>query len=86
MPDDRAQRLSNLEYYQYLEQAAAAKSAAQVRGIRTEVIRLYRGDPRADDLAEALYAHAERLDGRESWLGLLDTGPTIRGSDGTTHI
>ena len=70
MADDHAPRMSNHEYFRCLDQAATATRAEQVQGLRTEVMRRWRGDPRADDLVEALYAHQERLAARENTLRL----------------
>lgn len=65
MVNEHAPRMSNEEYFRCLETAANARSADEVRRIRSEVSRKYHGDPRADDLCEALYAHATRFEGRE---------------------
>ena len=70
MADDHAPRMSNQEYFRCLDQAARATRAEEVQGLRTEVMRRWRGDPRADDLVEALYAHQERLAARENTLRL----------------
>ncbi len=70
MADDHAPRMSNQDYFRCLDQAATATRAEQVQGLRTEVMRRWRGDPRADDLVEALYAHQERLATRENTLRL----------------
>jgi hypothetical protein len=61
MANDHAQRMSNEEYFRCLDRAANARRPEDVLEIRNEVVRRFRGDPRADDLAEALYAHQERL-------------------------
>ncbi|HJU64868.1 MAG TPA: hypothetical protein VJ596_04290 [Gemmatimonadaceae bacterium] len=53
--------MSNEEYFRCLDRAANARKPEDVLEIRNEVVRRFRGDPRADDLAEALYAHQERL-------------------------
>ncbi|MEJ7809441.1 MAG: hypothetical protein WKG32_03400 [Gemmatimonadaceae bacterium] len=60
MAIDHAPRMSNEEYFRCLETAANASSAEEVRQLRAEVIRRWRGDPRADDLTEALHAHQTR--------------------------
>ncbi|MGH7719816.1 MAG: hypothetical protein ACREON_13360 [Gemmatimonadaceae bacterium] len=58
--------MSNEDYFRCLDQAATADRPEDVQRIRLEVIQRWRGDPRADDLAEALYAHQERLNERAS--------------------
>ena len=54
-------RMSNEEYFRCLERGASARTPEEAAGVRQEVRLRWRGDPRADDLAEALYAHEERL-------------------------
>ena len=70
MADERAQpaaretnvsRMSNEDYFRSLDAGALARTPEEVARIRAEVARRWRGDPRADDLTEALYAHEERL-------------------------
>ena len=61
MSDDRAPRITTREYYRCLERAAEASSAEEIRQLRDEMMRHWRGDPRADDLTEALYAHLVRV-------------------------
>ncbi len=63
MASDHAPRMSNEEYFRCLEAAANAPSADEVWRIRGEVLHRFRGDARADDLCEALHAHAARLAG-----------------------
>ena len=65
--DDRAPRMSNLDYFRFLDRAANATSEAEVERIRAEVMQRWRGDPRADDLTEALYAHKTRFQDTESY-------------------
>ena len=78
MSDDRAPRMPSREYTAYLERAADATSAAEVRQLRAEVLARWRGDPQADDFAEALYIHERRLAGGE-WGGYReDTRVTSR--------
>jgi hypothetical protein len=55
------QQMSTREYFSYLDQGAAATKAEDVQHLRTDLMRRWPGDPRADDLTEALYAHQERL-------------------------
>ncbi|HET7585315.1 MAG TPA: hypothetical protein VFK13_10425 [Gemmatimonadaceae bacterium] len=66
MSDDRAPRMSNEEYYRCLERATEARRPEEIHALRSEVVRRWRGDPRADDLTEALYAHQERLAERQN--------------------
>ena len=54
-------RMTNEEYFRCLETGALARTPDEVARVRQEVRQRWRGDPRADDLAEALYAHEERL-------------------------
>ena len=61
MANDHAPRMPNEEYFRCLEAAANAGSASEVWRIRGEVLRKYHGDARADDLCEALHAHAARV-------------------------
>ena len=63
MTDDRAARMPNQDYFECIERAAGARSAAEVARVRLEVMRRWAGDPRADDLSEALYAHQLRFSG-----------------------
>jgi hypothetical protein len=55
--------MSTHEYFRCIDRAARATAPQEVRELRAEVLRRWQGDPRADDLAEALYAHLERLAG-----------------------
>ena len=68
MTNDRAPCMSNQDYFQCLDQAATASRADDVHRIRAEVSERWKGDPRADELADALYAHQERLAARENTL------------------
>jgi hypothetical protein len=77
MADDHAPRMSNLDYYRCLDTAASATSADDIRRLRDEVIRRWRGDPRADDLTEALYAHQLRFFGNVEQPGA-DAGESSR--------
>ena len=63
MADDRAPRMPNRDYFECMERAASAQSAAEVARVRSEVMRQWAGDPRAEDLSEALYAHQLRFTG-----------------------
>jgi hypothetical protein len=63
MADDRAPRMPNRDYFECMERAAGARSAAEVAQLRLEMMRRWAGDPRADDLSEALYAHQLRFSG-----------------------
>ena len=76
MANDHAPRMTNEEYFRCLEAAANAPSAGDVWRIRGEIMHKYRGDSRADDLCEALHAHACRF-AQES-----DTRPTRHGASG----
>ena len=67
---DRARRLSTHEYTTYVDRGAAASSAAQVERLRTQLLERWRGDRRAEELADVLYAHQERLAAREHTLRL----------------
>jgi hypothetical protein len=55
--------MSTHDYFRCIDRAARATAPDEVRELRAEVLRRWHGDPRADDLAEALYAHLERLAG-----------------------
>ena len=55
------QRMSTTEYFSYLDRGAAATRAEDVQHLRTDLVRRWPSDPRADDLTETLYAHQERL-------------------------
>ncbi|MDQ3809852.1 MAG: hypothetical protein M3336_06130 [Chloroflexota bacterium] len=68
MVNDRAPRMGTQDYAGYLDRAAAARSAEEVQHLRTELMHRWRGDPRADDLAEVLYAHQAQLAARETTL------------------
>jgi hypothetical protein len=70
MPTDRARRLSPHDYATYVARGAAASSAAQVERLRTQLLERWRGDPRAEDLADVLYAHQQQLAAREHTLRL----------------
>jgi hypothetical protein len=63
MADDRAPRMPDQDYFECMERAAGARSAAEVARVRSEVMGRWAGDPRADDLSEALYAHQLRFSG-----------------------
>ena len=65
MMNDRAPRLSRHDYATYVDRGAGASSAAQVERLRTQLLERWRGDRRAEDLADVLYAHQERLAARE---------------------
>ena len=61
MANDYAPRMSNESYFDFLERGAMSARPEDVRELRHEVMQRFRGDARADDLAEALYAHEVRL-------------------------
>ena len=61
MASDDVQQMSTKEYFSYLDRGATASSAEDVQHLRTDLMRRWPGDPRVDDLTEALYAHQERL-------------------------
>jgi hypothetical protein len=63
MADDRAPRMPDQDYFECMERAAGARSAAEVARVRSEVMGRWAGDPRADDLSEALYHHQLRFSG-----------------------
>ncbi|HEU4565130.1 MAG TPA: hypothetical protein VFS05_10795 [Gemmatimonadaceae bacterium] len=63
MIQDHSSRMSTHEYFACIDRAARATAPEEVRRLRGDVVQRWRGDPRADDLAEALYAHEERLAG-----------------------
>jgi hypothetical protein len=73
--------MSNDDYFRCLETAANARSEEEILRVRAEVLARWRGDPRADDLSEALYAHRERfLTGdRVSWSGRAESSRAERG-------
>jgi hypothetical protein len=75
--DERTPRMSTQDYFACLDRAARARGPAEVRQLRLEVMRRWRGDPRADDLVEALYAHLERLAEEPA-----DRRPAMAGSSG----
>lgn len=66
MTEEHAPRMSSRDYYSCIDRAARARRPDEIRNLRGDVRQRWRGDPRADDLAEALYAHEERLAGRQS--------------------
>ena len=68
MADDHAPRMSTREYLSYLDRGAEAATAQDVQRLRAELVRHWRGDPRADDLVETLYVHQEGLAARETTL------------------
>jgi hypothetical protein len=74
MMDDRAARMPNQEYFEFMERAASARSAAEVARVRDEVRRRWAGDPRADDLSEALYAHQLRFSGGSAAHAIASSG------------
>ncbi|MDQ3696750.1 MAG: hypothetical protein M3373_01815 [Gemmatimonadota bacterium] len=53
--------MSSQEYFDCIDRAARAARPDEIERLRAEVVGRWHGDPRADDLAEALYAHQERL-------------------------
>ena len=61
MASDNVQQMSTREYFSYLDRGAAATRAEDVQHLRTDLQRRWAGDPKANDLTEALYAHQERL-------------------------
>ena len=85
MTNDRAPCMSNQDYFQCLDQAATASRADDVHRIRAEVSERWKGDPRADELADALYAHQERLAAREHTLRLGGTPVARRESMRPAH-
>jgi hypothetical protein len=83
--NDRAPRMSTKAYASYIDRGAAAMTAAEVKQLRTELLQRWRGDPRAEDLAETLYAHEEHLAAREIlvWVEARRTHSRVEGSRGT---
>ena len=65
MPHRDGPRMSQEEYSYYLDWAAKATAAAEVQHLRARLLRRWPGDPRTEHLADALYAHQERLAARE---------------------
>jgi hypothetical protein len=55
-------RMSNEEYFDYMERAAGASSAGEVAAIRRDILQRYRGDPRADAFCDALSEHQRRFE------------------------
>jgi hypothetical protein len=55
-------RMSNEEYFDYLERAAGASSAGEVAAIRRDILQRYKGDPRADAFCDALSEHQKRFE------------------------
>jgi hypothetical protein len=61
MLDGSVPRMGKDTYYRYLELAAEASMADEIRQLRAEVVRRWHGDPLADDLTEALASHLTRF-------------------------
>ena len=55
-------RMSNEEYFEYMERAAEASSAGEVAAIRRDILQRYKGDPRADAFCDALSEHQRRFE------------------------
>ena len=72
-----AAHMSNEDYFRCLDRGAVATRAADVRRIRLQVSERWRGDPRADELAEALGAHEKRLSARATTQAVSDTTPAV---------
>ena len=70
MANDHAPQMSGQDYLRCLDRAASATTAQDVQRLRADIMEHWRGDPRADDLTEVLYAHQERLTARENTLRL----------------
>ena len=68
MASNYAPSMSTDDYLYCLGKASRATSAEEVQRLRTAVLRRWRGDPRAPELADALYARQERLAARENTL------------------
>ena len=81
MSNDHAPRMTSDEYFRCLDAAAGARSADDVWRIRGEILHKFRGDARADDLCEALHAHASRLAG-EGYIARRVVGERSRSQSG----
>ncbi len=68
MASNYAPSMSTDDYLYCLGKATKATSAEEVQRLRTAVLRRWSGDPRAAELADALYARQERLAARENAL------------------
>ena len=62
MTSEWGPRMSNEEYFDYMERAAGASSAGEVAAIRRDILQRYRGDPRADAFCDALSEHQRRFE------------------------
>ena len=72
MLDDHAPRMSSQDYDRCIDCAANARTAEEIARLRAEVVRRWGGDPRANDLIEALYAHEFAMAGGD--VGVLTAG------------
>ncbi len=84
MATEDASGLNLREYFTYLDRAARATSAAEVERLRTQVLERWPGEPWAEDLMEALYAHRERLAAHENPLRV-EAGHILNGGDNGTE-
>jgi hypothetical protein len=71
MTNEFAPRMSQREFFGYIDRAAQATDAGQVARLRLRLREHYKGDARADELCEALYEHELRLRGESGQLGAL---------------
>ena len=62
MASEWGPRMSNEEYFDYMERAAGASSAGEVAAIRRDILQRYKGDPRADAFCDALSEHQKRFE------------------------
>ena len=85
MASNYAPSMSTEDYLYCLGKVSRATNAEEVQRLRTAILRRWRGDPRAYDLAEALYAHQERLAAREHTLRLGGTPVARRESMRPAH-
>ena len=77
MINDWGPRMSNEEYFDYMERAAGASSAGEIAAIRRDILQRYKGDPRADAFCDALSEHQKRFE-----LGATRTRPESSARDG----
>ncbi len=85
MASNYAPGMNTDDYVYCLAKASRATSAEEVQRLRTAILRRWRGDPRAFELAETLYARQERLAAREHALRRASTPVAQRESARPAH-
>ena len=85
MASEWGPRMSNEEYFDYMERAAQASDAAEVAAIRRDILQRYQGDPRADAFCDALAEHQRRFEVGASRPRTRPEGPS-RDGRATGHL